>query len=152
MTLTAPDLPPFEWTPLREQAALMLAQGYTIVETAAAVGCNEKTIDRLKRDRRFMEEVDRLSVMVGLASRAERLRIAQRLARQRIRTGEDGSAVVESKADLLDVLRYIQSETHGIKLDLTALIASLATDDAPVAGARPGGVPGASGGETPASG
>lgn len=65
----------------------------------------------------FREEVDRLSVMMGIASRAERLRIAKRVVRQRVK--DDG--LITSDKDLLDWLKFAQSETDGAKLDLTAI-------------------------------
>jgi hypothetical protein len=111
----------FDWTPRRSDAAVMLAKGCTNKETAEAVGVAERTIERWRADTEFMAEVDRLSVMVDLANRAERLRLAQRVVRRmEERTGRD----------LLDWLRFIQSETDGAKLDggfiekLAALLSS----------------------------
>ncbi len=66
--------------------------------------------------------------MVGIASRAERLRLAMRVVRQR--TNDDG--LIDTKADILDWLKFAQSETTGIKLDLSKL-AALGADDPPVA-------------------
>jgi len=93
----------------------MLAEGYTIRETAERVGVTERTIGRWKQDIEFIVEVDRLSIMVGIAGRAERLRIAKRVVSQKIR--EDGT--IKTAKDLLDWLRFAQSETDGVKLDLT---------------------------------
>jgi hypothetical protein len=50
--------------------------------------------------------------MVDIASRAERLRMAMRVVRQRVRA--DGTP--ETEKDLLDWLKYAQSETTGIKV------------------------------------
>lgn len=50
--------------------------------------------------------------MIDIASRAERLRIAMRAVRQKVRA--DGTP--ETERDLLDWLKYAQSETIGIKL------------------------------------
>jgi hypothetical protein len=50
--------------------------------------------------------------MIDVASRAERLRMAMRVVRQKVRA--DGT--VETERDLLDWLKYAQSETTGIKL------------------------------------
>ena len=71
----------------------------------------------------FSAEVDRLSLMVDIAGRAERLRIAMRLVRAK---------GYQSDRDLLDWLKYAQSETDGVKLDLTKL-AALVADEAPLA-------------------
>jgi len=107
----------FKWTPKRQRAALALAQGYTEQESAEQAGVTDRTIRRWKRDLDFSVEVDRLSLMVGLSSRAERLRIAMQVARQKVR--EDG--VFDSGKDLLDWLKFAQSETDGAKLDLATI-------------------------------
>ncbi len=125
---------PFEWTPQRSQAAVLLAQGFTINETAKEIGVNEKTIDRWKEDIEFSVEVDRLTLMLDVAGRAERLRIAKRQVRRLLRKKNP------SRKDLLDWLKYAQSETDGIKLNLTAELATaVAKDGSPVAGSGPEG-------------
>jgi hypothetical protein len=50
--------------------------------------------------------------MIDISSRAERLRLAMRAVRQKVRA--DGT--LETDKDLLDWLKYAQSETTGIKL------------------------------------
>jgi len=112
----------FKWTKKREQAALWLAQGYTEAETSAEVGVTDRTIRRWKTDLEFATEVDRLSLIVGIASRAERLRIAMKAIRQKIQ--DDDTFVVTGK-DLLDWLKFAQSETDGAKLDLAAIFAAM---------------------------
>lgn len=107
----------FKWTGPREQAALAFAEGYTVEEVAAQIGVTERTLYRWRADTEFANEVDRLSQMVGIATRAERLRIAMRVIRQKIRTGE-----IETTRDVLDWLKYAQGETDGLKLDLTAIL------------------------------
>lgn len=106
----------FKWNPKSEKAALLLAQGYTIAEIAKQVDLNERTIYRWKTDIDFQAEVDRLSLMVDVAGRAERLRIAMRVVRQKV-----SDKYVLTEKDLLDWLKFAQSETDGIKLDLAAL-------------------------------
>lgn len=65
--------------------------------------------------------------MMNAASRAHRLRLANRVIRQKTRGN-----VVETDRDLLEWLKFAQSETDGIKLDLSKL-AALTENDAPVA-------------------
>ena len=77
-----PKMSLYRWTPKKEKAAIMLSSGDTINEVAASVGVSEKTIDRWKRDIEFSQEVDRLSLMVGVANRAERLRMAKRIVKK----------------------------------------------------------------------
>ena len=59
--------------------------------------------------------------MVGIAGRAERLRIANRIVRQRVR-----DEIVESDKDLLDWLKFAQSETDGLNLGLATSLTELA--------------------------
>lgn len=106
----------FEWDEKKSNAAILLSQGHLIKEVAKVSGVNEKTIDRWKRDIEFAKEVDRLSVMVDISGRAERLRIAMRMVRKAMKKKNP------TKKDLLDWLKYAQGETDGVKLDLTSLL------------------------------
>lgn len=115
----------FKWTPGATAAALALAEGLTREQAAARADISERTLYRWLADEDFSAEVDRLTLMAGIASRAERLRIAQRVARQMI--GDDGT--IKTDRDLLDWLKYAQSETTGIKLGLTALTAEFNVQD-----------------------
>ena len=121
----------WKWDQKKADVAILLAQGYLIKEAAEAVGVSIKSISRWKQDTNFTVEIDRLSVMIGVASRAERLRIAQRVVRQKV-TDEK----VETEKDLLDWIKLAQSETDGIKLDFTALIQNAAS----MADSGPGGI------------
>jgi len=109
----------FEWSEERSRAALLLAEGHTHQYVADEIGKNEKTIRRWLVDIEFSAEVDRLSVMTGIASKAERLRIAKRVVKQKT-SGE----FVTTDKDLLDWLKFAQGETDGIKLDLASLRAA----------------------------
>jgi hypothetical protein len=120
-----------KWTKKVSEAAMWLAAGHTIKETAEHIGKNERTVYRWKADIDFSAEVDRLSLMTDIASRAERVRIAMRAARQSVL--EDGK--IKTEKDLLEWLKFAQSETDGIKLDL----ASVAKAYSSVAGGRPDG-------------
>ena len=113
----------FRWTPKRERAALALAEGYTEEESAAIAGVSRPTISRWKRNLDFSTEVDRLSLMVGIASRAERLRIAMQIVRQKVKA--DGR--YRTARDLLDWLKFAQSETDGAKFDLATIFEAMET-------------------------
>jgi hypothetical protein len=106
---------PFKWTPKRSDAAVLLAEGYTVDETAKEVEVSDRTIARWKTDLDFAAEVDRLSLMVGIANRAERLRLAKKIIRRLV------EKQIPTQKDLLEWLKYAQGETDGVKLDLTAL-------------------------------
>lgn len=112
----------FKWTPKTSEAATLLAQGYTHQQVADEVGVSKKTISRWLVDIEFSEEVDRLSLMVGIAGRAERLRVAQQIVRDKMAKAE----TFRTDKDLLDWLKFAQSETDGIKLDLAETFAKAA--------------------------
>ena len=105
----------FNWSTRRVKAALALAEGHTQQTVAETTGVCRKTICNWLCVPEFSAEVDRLSLMVGLASRSERLRIAARAVRQRVRA--DGT--IDTDRDILDWLKFAQSETDGIKFELT---------------------------------
>jgi transposase-like protein len=111
----------FEWNPKRTAAALALAQGHARERVASALGVTRKTIYNWLCVPEFAAEVDRLSSMVGIAGRAERLRITMRVVRRKVR-----DETVETDRDLLDWLKFAQSETQGVKLDLAKLAAACA--------------------------
>jgi len=125
----------FQWTKKRSQAAELIAEGLTNKEVAAEIGISERTIYRWYHDTTFSTEVDRLSLMLGLANRAARLRYAKKRIREEVEKTQD-------KHDLLDWLKYLQSETDGIKLDLantlTGLITAINEIPAPLAGSGQG--------------
>lgn len=110
----------FKWSANRTRAALALAAGKTQKQAAEDADVTDRTIRTWLDDPEFSAEVDRLSVMTDIASRAERLRIAKRVVRQMIK---DDETVITEK-DLLDWLKFAQSETDGIKLDLAAILAA----------------------------
>ena len=111
------------WNEQRGSAALALAEGKSQAEVAALAGVTDRTIRNWLDDDRFIAEIDRLSLMVGVASRAERLRLVNRLVKQKVRQ-EDGFIFTEK--DLLDWLKFAQSETDGAKIDLSKLAEMLA--------------------------
>lgn len=124
----------FQWTPEKSTAAVMLAEGYTYKQVGDEIGKTDKTIYRWMQDIEFSAEVDRLSLMVGIASRAERLRLVKRVVRQK------SESQIFTDKDVLDWLKFAQSETDGIKLNLAALSTALSTDDASVADSGSGRV------------
>jgi len=110
------------WDETRIRAATLLALGHNKSSVAEEVNVTRATIYNWLDDPEFAAEVDRLSVMTGVSSRAERLRIAMRIVRQR--TDEDGN--LRSEKDLLDWLKFAQSETDGAKIDMSKLAELLA--------------------------
>jgi hypothetical protein len=114
----------FKWTSRRAQAALRRAQAHLTKETAEAVRVSRPSIERWKCDIVFSTQVDRLYCMIDITDRVERLRSAMRTVRDKV-----SDERLETKANLLDWLNNAQSETNGIKLNLTALLSSSPSDD-----------------------
>lgn len=114
----------FRWTEKAERAAIELANGATREEAAIAAGIGEATLYRWLKLPVFSEEVDRLTFLTGVAHKAERLRLAKRVI---------ANLQTFTEKDLLDWLKFVQSETDGIKLDLTDLRAALVADGGKVA-------------------
>jgi uncharacterized protein YerC len=106
----------FEWTKKKQNVAIFLADGFPVVEVSEKTGVSERTIYRWKNDIEFQSEVDRLSLMVGIANKGERLRLAKKIIR-----GLEKKQHPTQK-DLLEWVKYAQSETDGIKLDIASLI------------------------------
>jgi hypothetical protein len=127
---TFAEFSPFEWNPQRSQVAVELASGRSQQDVADEVGITKRTITNWMRHVEFAAEVDRLSLMVDVSSRAERLRIAMKAIRQSVKENQ-----VATDRDVLDWLKFAQSETDGVKLDLTKLTA-LSEDAASVAHRR----------------
>lgn len=113
----------FRWTKQRNEAAIALADGRTRRDVCQEYAIPERTLYNWLAHPDFAAEVDRLSLMTGIASRAERLRIAKRVARQ---LATDDSVTTDK--DLLDWLKFAQSETDGIKLDAAKFLAALGDD------------------------
>lgn len=113
------------WDKTRTKAASLLALGYPKIKVADEVGVHRNTIAAWAEDPEFAEEVDRLSMMTGAANRAERLRVAMRFIRSRM--DEDG--IPQSEKDVLEWLKFAQSETHGARLDFGKLAELLAGEN-----------------------
>jgi hypothetical protein len=107
----------FRWDAQKSKAALLLAEGRTREDAARVVGVADRTLYRWLKCEEFAAEVDRLSVMAGIAAKAERMRITQRMVRAKVRDG-----VPQSDKDLLEWLKYAQSETKDARLGLADLV------------------------------
>lgn len=103
----------FHWTEKATKAALALAQGKTKVVAAKEASVHETTLYQWLRHPEFSAEVDRLTLITDYASRGERVRIAKRAVEARM-IGDHPF----TKKDLLDWLKYIQSETDGANVNV----------------------------------
>jgi len=113
----------FRWTRRREKVALALAAGYTQAVAAEKAKVSERTVNRWYSKLEFAMEVDRLTLLTGISTRAERMRIVMQVVRQKI---EAETGTVQTKRDILEWLKLAQSETDGAKLDLSSLFKDLA--------------------------
>ena len=115
----------FKWTRVRENAALLLSQAETQQVVARELGISDRTIRRWLNDIEFSAEVDRLTLLLGISSKAARLRIAMRAINQKT-TGK----ILKTERDLLDWLKYAQSETDGANFNLSAVFAAMEAETA----------------------
>ena len=93
----------FKWNKKRDKAAAALACGDKQEDAAAVSGVTDRTIRRWLDNPEFAIEVDRLTHMMGAASRAGRLRIAYKVIKGRT----ENTQYPTSKADLLDWLKSL---------------------------------------------
>lgn len=115
---------PFKWNEKRSTAALALADGKTQQQAADDCKVSRQTIVNWLSHPEFAAEVDRLSLMTHIASRAERLRIAKRVVRQMVKDDK----TIKTDKDLLDWLKFAQGETDGVKVDAAKLLAAVGDD------------------------
>lgn len=111
----------FKWTEKSRAAAAALADGQTRAQAAAAADITDRQLYRWLNNPEFAAEVDQLTLLTGIAVRAERLRIIKRIVRQKV--GDDGP--IPTEKDILDWLKFAQSETNGTDI-LEQLVASIA--------------------------
>ena len=123
----------FRWTDSANKAAVALAEGRTQAEAGKEAGVTDRTIRNWLGIPAFVQEVDALTLMTGIATRAERIRMAKKVIRQRVR--DDG--FIYSDKDVLDWLKFAQGETDGVKLNLVTALTEAA--DNILAGSGPGG-------------
>lgn len=109
------------WTEERAKACCMLAEGKSIAGVAKEIGCSTDTIDNWRGAPEFASEVDRLTLMTGIALPAHRMRIIKAAIDQRI--AEDGTVL--SKKDILEWMKLANEEMEGVR---TTLLAALHRD------------------------
>lgn len=124
----------FEWTPEREEAALLLATGHTVKETAQAIEVCESTLYNWKKTNEFAMTVDELSLMHGAASKAYRMQLINMALRTFVKEKADGSPLLDmGSSELLDWIKEARMQTDGERLNLAPLYSSLAEEARSVA-------------------
>lgn len=106
----------FSWDNRKTQVALDLADGISQLEAAARAGVCRQSITKWLHIPEFKAEVDRLTMMAGIAAKAERLLLIKRVVRKQIQSE------LSTNRDLLDWLKFAKSETDGVNLGMTALL------------------------------
>jgi len=121
------------WTHQMGKAAVLLAQGYTNAEVARdeEVDVNRSTITRWRRYEEFEAEVDRLSLMYGLASKPARMRLIQQAARQFI---DNEGKIDVSGFNLLDLLKEARMQMEGVQIGILNELEAFDAKAGPVAG------------------
>jgi hypothetical protein len=112
----------FQWSPARRAACAALAEGRTQKEAAQLAEVTDRSIRSWLQDPEFSAEVDRLTLLTGISLRSERLRVIKRVIRQSVKDDQK----IRTEKDILEWLKYAQSETNGTDV-LEQLIASLTT-------------------------
>lgn len=100
----------FRWTKSKRRAAELLSEGKLTKEAAQEIGVDERTVRRWRADISFSEEVDRLSLVSGVATSAFRLRLINRVIAQFEK--DDGSLV--TRKDAADWIKLAQEESKAM--------------------------------------
>lgn len=115
----------FKWTSAKSAAARALAEGKTRKEAAQEAEVTDRSVYAWLQDPEFAAEVDRLTLITGIALRSERVRIIKRIIRQSVKDDQK----IKTDKDILDWLKYAQAETNGSDL-LEQLVASFTNSPA----------------------
>lgn len=96
------------WSKKKLEIAGLIADGrLTIEDIAKKYGLSSRTIYRWQNQPEFNEKVGQLVLSTDIALKSERIRIARRIVREKLREG--------SQKDLLDWLKYIHEEIKEMK-------------------------------------
>jgi transposase len=109
----------FKWTKRRIELAETIADGNSVKNAAKICDISERTAYRWNSNLEFSTEVDRLTLMMGIASKAKRLRIAKKVVREKMAGG------VNTKKDLLEWMQFAAKETDEVRLNLADIIGSM---------------------------
>lgn len=115
----------WEWDIYKRKACIELAKGLTISEAAKEAGCSSRSISRWKNSEEFQIELDRCSLIYGLASKAERMRQLTKAAKQFVR----GDHIDTGNKDHLDYVKAARTEAEGVRLHLVQDIEAILNED-----------------------
>jgi hypothetical protein len=114
----------FQWNEIRSRACVLLAEGYKVSHVARECGVSVRTIERFMAHPEFAHEVDKVTMMTGIALASERMRIIKRAVNQAI--ASDGT--IKTKRDIFEWLKLATDELDRSKLFLNAMFKSVLDD------------------------
>ena len=127
----------FNWTDDRTIAAVKTAEGWGKAAIEAEYGISGSTIWHWEQYDEYSKEVDKLSLMYGMASRAYRVRLLNKAIRQKI--DESGNIDLDG-VSFIDLIKEARMQTEGVRLDiLSQIIAAIPAEAGLVDGPGPGG-------------
>ena len=106
------------------QAIDLLVDGKSYADVARAVGVDDSTLRRWRRQPNFMAAMGQSMLTNGLANQSERIRIATTALNSMI---DPTTGVVATDADPLDWLKYISSEVGQANAKVSDLTQKLKT-------------------------
>ncbi len=97
----------FVWDETKRKAAELQARGELQQSIAKELNVSDRTLRRWAEHPDFQRKVDEIISDIDIAQKAERIKIAKKVIRQKIEQDKDRL----SNKDLLDWLKYIGEET-----------------------------------------
>lgn len=128
----------FEWDDTRDRAAIMLAEARPKKEIYEELGINRGTLYLWEKNEEFSREVDRLSLMYGVASKAHRQRLINKAIQQYI---DENGKIDLTGVTFLDLLKEARMQTEGLRLDIFNQIAAINEETGSVVDSRSGRLP-----------
>jgi len=128
----------FEWDDRRDRAAVMLAEARPKKEICEAIGISTKTLYMWEQNEDFSKEVDRLSLMLGTASKSNRLRLINKAIQQMI---DENGKIDLTGVTFLELLKEARMQTEGLRLDIFNQIAAIHEETGFVVSAGSDGLP-----------
>lgn len=124
-----------KWDERQVAAAIMLAEGHPKVEIYEKLGIERSTLWRWEQNEEFATEVDKLSLMYGLASKAKRMREINRIA---LMFDRALTHPINEGYTYLDLLKEARMQSEGVRLDILSTLTAITTETGSVERLGPG--------------
>lgn len=112
----------FEWNDTQSEAAILLAKGVPKKTIYEQLGIGRTTLWRWEQLEVFSEEVTRLKLMFGLASKARRMQIINEAIQQFV--DEDTGKWDVSGFTMLDLIKEARMQMEGVNLNVIPQLAA----------------------------